>query len=121
HLAEELRVRQLSPVALRLPLPVEGDTVAVPRLDVLVEAVPRDVERAAEEPLRVREVPLDHRRERLEPADTLLRLALPERLQVLVVDRGLRVRLGGEGGRRRIAALLEEERVDVAGLGLHGR
>ena len=41
-----------------LALPVVGDAVAEPGLDVAVDAVVGDVQRAAEEPLRVRQLPL---------------------------------------------------------------
>ena len=44
-----------------LALPVERDLVAVARLDVAVEAVVRDVELAADEPLGEREIPLEDR------------------------------------------------------------
>jgi hypothetical protein len=78
-----------------------------------VDAVVRDVELAAEVPLGVRQLPLVERRERLEPRHALASLPLPERLERLVVDRRLRVRLRSEVAGRRIAPLLEEERVDV--------
>ena len=70
----------------RLALEVERDLVAEPRLDVAVEAVVGDVEPAADVPLRVRKVPLQERRERLEPGDPLATLALPELLERDFVD-----------------------------------
>src|SRR5947207_3028228 len=51
HLGQEVGVGDRPGVA-GLALPVEGDLVAPPRVDVAVEAVLRDVERAADEPLR---------------------------------------------------------------------
>ena len=117
HLAQQVGVRQVAALTVRLALPVIGDGVAAAGLDVLVETVPRDVELAAEVPLRVRRLPLVQLRERLEPADALAPLALPERLEGLVVDPGLPVRLRRERGRRRVAPLLEEQRVDRVGHG----
>ena len=102
----------VAPVALRLALPVVGDPVAEPRLDVAVDAVVGDVELAAEVPLRVRQLPLVELRERLEPGDALAALALPELLEVALVDVRLRDRERGELGRRRIAPLLDEDRLD---------
>ena len=61
--------------SLGLALPVVGDLVAEAGLDVAVHAVVRDVELAAQEPLRVRGLPLQHRVERLEPTHALTRLA----------------------------------------------
>jgi hypothetical protein len=120
HLSGQVGVGELAPVAVRLALPVEGDAVAVAGLDVAVEAVVGDVELAAEVPLRVREVPLVELRERLEPRHALAAFTLPERLEAVVVDRGLRVCLRGELGGRRVAPLLEEEGVDgLVRLGCH--
>ena len=67
HLAQQVGVGQSRAVAVGLALPVEGDLVAAPRLDVAVDAVVRDVQLAAEVPLRVRQLPLVELRERLEP------------------------------------------------------
>ena len=53
----------------RLALPVVRDPVAPARLDVAVEAVVGDVERAADEPLGEGQVPLERGVEVLEPAD----------------------------------------------------
>ena len=74
-------------VALRLALPVVGDPVAEPRLDVAVDAVVGDVELAAEVPLRVRQLPLARAREGLEPGHALAPSRLPELLEVALVDR----------------------------------
>jgi hypothetical protein len=49
HVGEQVGVGDGAGVA-GLALPVEGDPVAPARLDVAVEAVVRDVERAADEP-----------------------------------------------------------------------
>jgi hypothetical protein len=48
----------LAAVVLRLALPVEGDLVLQPPVDVSVDAVEADVELAAEEPLGVGRLPL---------------------------------------------------------------
>jgi hypothetical protein len=56
---------------------VIGDPVAVAGLDVAVDAVEADVELAAEEPLRVRRLPLVEVGERLEPVTR----SLPSRSQ----------------------------------------
>src|SRR5581483_5408536 len=108
----QLGVRDLAALVLRLAFPVIRDLVAAALLDVAVEAVVRDVELAAEEPLRVRRLPFIELRERLEPGQPLAAFTLPERLERLVVDVRLRVRLRGEGFGRRVAPLLEEHRVD---------
>ena len=73
-------------LADRLALVVVRDPVAEPRLDVAVEAVVRDVDLPAAVPLRVRELPLEQRRERLEPGHALATLPLPELLERDVVD-----------------------------------
>ena len=99
-------------LVLRLALPVVGDLVAVAGLDVPVDAVVGDVQLAAEVPLRVRRLPLAELRERLEPGDPLAALRRPELLEVALVDLRLRVRLRGELRRRRVAPLLEEDRLD---------
>src|SRR5207248_8463763 len=103
---------ELTPLALRLALPEVGGLVAVAGLDVPVDAVEADVQLAAEEPLGVRQVPLQERVEGLEPAHALPRLCLPELLPVALVDVGGGVRLRGELLGRRIPSLLQEERVD---------
>ena len=68
-------------VVLRLALEVVGDPVATPGLDVPVDAVEADVQRPAEEPFRVRRLPLEQRLERLEPRHALARLPRPELLE----------------------------------------
>ena len=92
----ELRVREGAALAFGLALPVVRDPVAEPGLDVTVDAVVRDVERAAQIPLRVGQLPLEQVAERLEPADALAALRLPELLEGAVVD----VRLRGRRRRR---------------------
>jgi len=101
-----------APAGAILGLPEVGDAVTPAGRDAAIEAVVSDVQLPAEVPLRVRQLPLEELRERLEPGDPLAPLAFPEGLEVLVVDPGLRVRLRGELGRRRVAPLLEEQRVD---------
>ena len=108
----QVGIRQRLALVLGLALPQVGDTVAEPCLDVAVDAVVRDVERAAEEPLRVRQLPFRDRRELLEPRHALARLAGPELLRVGVVELCGRVRLGCEVGIGREPALLVEERLD---------
>ena len=111
-LVEELRVRDRGPLALGLALVVVGDLLALASLDVAVEAVVGDVQLPAAVPPRPRQLPLEQRRERLEPGDPLASLSLPELLERDVVDVGLRVRLGGEVGGRRVATILVEEGLD---------
>ncbi len=118
-LALEIGEGDRTALALRLALPVVGDLVAVPGLDVAVDAVEADVELAADVPLRVRQVPLVELLERLEPGDALAALGLPELLEVAVVDLGLRIGLGGELRRRRVPPLLEQEGVDRMGAFRH--
>ena len=60
HLGEQVGVGDGAGVA-RLALPVERDLVAAAGLDVAVEAVVRDVELAADEPLGEGQVPLEDR------------------------------------------------------------
>ena len=114
RLALEVCERDLAAVVDRLALPVVGDPVAVPGLDVAVDAVVGDVELPADEPLRVRQLPLADGLERLEPRHALAGLVRPELERLAVVDVGLRVRCRGELGRRRIPPLLEQHRLDRA-------
>ena len=65
----------------RLAFPVVGDLVAEAGLDVAVEAVVGDVQRAADEPLRERRVPLEDGVPRLEPRDVRRRPASPRTLR----------------------------------------
>ena len=78
-----------------------------------VDAVVSDIESAAEKPLRIRPLPLEQLRKRLEPGDALAALAIPKSLEVVVVDLRLRVRLRREVRRGRKAPLLEEEVVNL--------
>ena len=59
-LALQVGVGDVAGVALGLADPVDRDPVAVARVDVAVHAVHRDVELAADEPLRVRRLPVEH-------------------------------------------------------------
>ena len=104
HLALEVAEGQRPGVA-RLADPVVGDLVAEPALDVPVDAVVGDVELPAGEPLGERQVPLERLGERGRPVDPLARPLRPERLEIrlgLHVQVGLRIRLRGEGGVRRV-------------------
>src|SRR5207344_1410532 len=111
-LVEELRIRDRLALVDRLALPVERDLVTESRIDVTIETVVGDVELASDVPLRVREVPFQERRERLEPGDPLAALALPELLERDLVDVRLGVRLRCEVGGRRIPPILREQRLD---------
>src|SRR5262249_15403919 len=121
HLRQELGVGDRAAVAVRLALPEVGDALAEAGLHVAVEAVVGDVELAAEEPFGVGKAPLVELRARLEPGDPLASRAFPELLERLLVDLRVRVRLRREVRRRRVAPVLEEERVDrlVARFGRH--
>ena len=79
HLALEVGVGDRPGVA-GLADPVIGDLVAEAALDVAVDAVVGDVELAADEPLRERQVPLERRVEVLDPVDALAGQPRPERL-----------------------------------------
>ena len=98
HVALELRVGDRPRLTRGLALPVVGDPVAEAGLDMAVDAVVGDVQLAAEVPLRVRQLPPVQLAERLEPGHALAPVALPERLERLVVDLGAGVRLRGERG-----------------------
>src|SRR6185503_7884079 len=111
-LALKLGVRDLTPLALRLTLPEIGDPIADTGVDVPVEAVVRDVELAPEVPLRVGQLPFVELGEGLEPGHALAPFALPELFEVAFVDVRLCHRLGGEVGRRRVAPLFREDRLD---------
>ena len=117
----EVGERQRPALVGRLPLPVVGDLVAEARLDVPVDAVVRDVELAAEVPLRVRELPLEELVEGLEPGDALPPFRLPELAPVALVDVRLGVCLRGEVGWRAVTALFEEERLDRLVVGFFSR
>src|SRR5215471_18175518 len=77
-----------------------------------VDAVEADVQPPAQIPLRIRQLPLIQPRERLEPRHPLTTLALPELLEAQVVDLRLRIRPRRKLGRRRIAPLLGQHRLD---------
>jgi len=119
HPALQVGVGDGQPVVGGLALPVVGDLVAEPVLDVPVDAVVADVELAAEVPLGVRALPLLELVERGEPADPLPALPLPERVGVLLVEVRRGVGLLGERGVRWVTALLRHQRVDVLGRFCH--
>ena len=102
HLGQKLGVGELAAVAVRLAFPVVRDRVAASFLDVLVEAVPRDVQPAAEVPLA--RTAGSHSYSFVNGSNQPTRsrpFALPERVELLLVDPGLRVRLranSGDGG-----------------------
>ena len=90
-----------------LALPVDGDLVAKAGLDVPVHAVVRDVELAADEPLRERRVPVQRLLPRLGPAQPA-GLQLPERDPVgpglvVLVSVGVRGASSGGGANRRVS------------------
>ena len=116
-LVEQRLIGDRRPVVLRLALEVERDPVASPCLDVPVDAVEADVQRAAEEPFRVRRLPLEHRLEVAEPRHALARRLRPELLERHVVDLRLRVRLRRERRVRRVAPVLLEQSLDAGRLG----
>ncbi len=74
---EQLRVGDLARVA-GLTLPEERDLLAVAGLHVTVHAVVRGVQLPADEPLRERQVPLEHGVPGLRPVEELARLGGPE-------------------------------------------
>ena len=114
-LAEEVAEGQRPGVA-RLADPVVGDLVAEAVLDVPVDAVVGDVQLAAGEPLRERQLPFERLVEGLRPADPLAGALGPERLEVglrLGVQVLGRVGLGGEGRVRREEPRLREEVFDL--------
>ena len=81
HLPEEIEVRQRAPIA-RLALPDKRRLVAAPGAHVAIETIGADVELAADKPLGVRRVPLEHFRPRLNPLE-LLRKVFPEAFRIL--------------------------------------
>ena len=98
------------------PFPDDRGLVAAPAADVPIQAVHARVEGAADEPLRVRRLPVEHLRPRRDP----LELGGKPRPECLRVACGLVVNLrvarvsGGDKRRRRIeVAVLLEERVDL--------
>ena len=114
-LAEEVAEGQRPGVA-RLADPVVGDLVAEAVLDVPVDAVVGDVQLAAGEPLRERQLPFERLVEGLRPVDPLAGALRPERLEVglrLGVQVLGRVGLGGEGRVRREEPRLREEVFDL--------
>src|SRR6267142_4673485 len=117
HEPEELTVGELAYLArLGFPLPDEGDLVGPTAAHVAVEAVHGGVERAAQEPLGMRRLPLEH----FVPGPEPLELARPVRPIAFAVLSGPVVRSvvlhmgrAREAGRGGEAALLVEQRVDA--------
>ncbi len=101
--------------------PVVGDLVAEAALDVAVDAVVGDVELAADEPLGERQVPLEGRVERREPARAAPRPAAPRtprsRAAASSYSAGRRVGLGGEGRDRAGTSALSARRFSISGRG----
>src|SRR5581483_3341108 len=111
HLAMQVPVGEHAAVA-GLALPDDRRLVAPRAGEMAVETVVGDVELAADEPLRVRQLPLHRLPPRLHPRE-LTRLLLPERdgiaLRVAVDGGGRDLRLLGEGLRRgELPPFLEE-------------
>jgi len=115
HLAMEVGERQ-RPFVTGLADPVEGDLVAVPGLDVPIDAVLRDVELAALEPLRERRLPGERPGERLVPAQLLPGQVRPEGLVVGIrghIEVRTSVGLGLELRARRECLPLAHEILDL--------
>ena len=100
HLAREVPVGE-HPAIARLSLPDERGLVAVGPGEMTIEAVGRRVERAADEPLGVGQLPVEHLPPRGDPVEAP-RLLRPEALAIGggVIQRPARVRLAGKGRRR---------------------
>ena len=117
-LAVQLPVRDGAPVA-GLALPDDRGLVATPAADVPVQAVHARVERAADEPLRVRRLPVEHLGPRRAPLE-LGGKPRPECLGVacgLVVDFRVADMSGCDKRRRRVeVAVLLQERVNLGEL-----
>src|SRR5262245_40301721 len=107
----ELAEGDLAAVVLGLALPEVGNLVLQAAVYMAVDAVEADVELAAQEPLRIRRLPLVELRPRLEEGDAL-RLLGPELVQPLAVDARLGVGLIAETGVGRVAALFDLEGLD---------
>ena len=114
-LALQLCVCELAPLVRGLALPEVGHPVAEPGLDVPVDAVVRDVELAAEIPLRIGQLPLVEVAERLEPGHALAALA-PPRTPRRRARRcpACAFACAANSGGRRIPPLLDEDRLDRA-------
>src|ERR1039458_6574390 len=69
HFAVQIPVRERAPVA-RLALPYDGGLVSRGAASVTVDAVRRDVELAADEPLGVRRFPVEHLLPGRDPLDS---------------------------------------------------
>jgi hypothetical protein len=114
---EQLGVGDRPPLAV-FALPVERDPLAEAGVDVPVEAVVRNVQLPAHEPLRPRRLPVEHLLPGLRPVE-LARPALPPAFGValrVVVDRGV----GGVCLRRELRGRLEDVLVGEQHLELGG-
>ena len=123
HLAMELLVSEHALLA-RLALPHDCRLRAARPVEVTVQAVLRDIELPADEPLCVRHLPIEHLLPRLLPGE-FLRFAREKFLGVLdaliphllVLRHGLDARLARKGLGRFEDAVLDESGLDV---GAHG-
>jgi len=110
----EVPVRERPPIP-GLTLPDKRRLVAPRTADVAIEAVDAGVDFSADEPLRVRCIPLENFRPRLDPLE-LPRKPGPERFGIggrARVDAGIAdVRLACEGLRRREAAVFLQKGID---------
>src|SRR5207249_2352452 len=107
----QLAESDLAAVVLRLAFPEVGDLVFQPAVDVPVDAVVADVERAADVPLGVGRLPLVELVPGLEKGDPP-GLFGPELLEFPAVDLGPGVRLPAELGAGRVPPLLDLEGLD---------
>ncbi len=110
----EIEVGQ-RPAIAGLAFPDERRLVAAPGADVAIQAVGADVQLAADEPLRMRRIPVEDLGPRLDPLELTRELG-PERLGILRrprVDLGVRhVGRGAELGRGFERTILVQQRVD---------
>ena len=123
-LAIEIEVGQ-RPAVARLAFPDERRLVPARSARVAIDAVDAGVQRAADEPLRVRRLPVEHARPRREPlelrakpAQKAFGIPLGARVDVLVAHVGLRAKRLGRRKRavlpQQIGDLWRSLRVDMA-------
>jgi hypothetical protein len=99
---------------------VVGDALTKTCRDVAVDAVETGVLATVQVPAGKRRFPLVELGRLLEPADARLAFALPELVDVELVDLGLGVCLRGEVGRGRVPSLRKQHGVDrTSGLPVH--